>query len=133
MDELTLLCVKTASRFENNGYHPGEAFTKFVTRLGDLAHVIEVRRRGRLVASGVRRSPDRRDPLPHLNLRRRPRGGRQPQPLRRAVRRAGPARPAAPPCGRSADPHLNSALFTRMNNAIYNVGFLRFHVRDAAL
>ncbi|MFD4671340.1 GNAT family N-acetyltransferase [Lentzea sp. NPDC058450] len=53
MDDITLLCVKTASRFENNGYYPGEAFTKFVTALGGLAQVIEVRQHGRLVAAGV--------------------------------------------------------------------------------
>ncbi|SFR28204.1 hypothetical protein SAMN04488564_11352 [Lentzea waywayandensis] len=53
LDEITLLCVKTASRFENNGYYPGEAFARFVTALGDLAHVIEVRQHGKLVAAGV--------------------------------------------------------------------------------
>jgi predicted N-acyltransferase len=53
LDEITLLFVKTAGRFENNGYYPGEAFTRFVTALGDLAHVIEVRQHGRLVAAGV--------------------------------------------------------------------------------
>ncbi|USX52740.1 GNAT family N-acetyltransferase [Lentzea sp. HUAS12] len=53
LDEITLLCVKTASRFENNGYHPGTTFPRFVTALDDLAHVIEVRQRGRLVAAGV--------------------------------------------------------------------------------
>ncbi|WP_439659809.1 GNAT family N-acetyltransferase [Lentzea sp. HUAS TT2] len=53
LDEITLLCVKTASRFENNRYHPGPAFARFVTALGDLAHVIEVRQHGRLVAAGV--------------------------------------------------------------------------------
>ncbi|SDM46729.1 hypothetical protein SAMN04488074_1229 [Lentzea albidocapillata subsp. violacea] len=53
LDEITLLCVKTASRFENNGYYPGTTFGKFVTALGDLAHVIEVRQHGKLVAAGV--------------------------------------------------------------------------------
>ena len=53
LDEITLLCVKTASRFENNRYHPGEAFARFVTALGDLAHVVEVRQHGKLVATGV--------------------------------------------------------------------------------
>ncbi|WP_191296194.1 GNAT family N-acetyltransferase [Lentzea cavernae] len=53
LDEITLLCVKTASRFENNGYHPGTTFARFVTALGDLAQVIEVRQHGRLVAAGV--------------------------------------------------------------------------------
>ena len=53
LDEITLLCVKTASRFENNGHYPGEAFARFVTALGDLAHVIEVRQHGKLVAAGV--------------------------------------------------------------------------------
>jgi predicted N-acyltransferase len=53
LDEITLLCVKTASRFENNGFHPGTTFAEFVTALGDLAQVIEVRQHGRLVAAGV--------------------------------------------------------------------------------
>lgn len=53
LDEITLLCVKTASRFENTGYHPGATFGRFVRALGDLAHVIEVRQHGRLVAAGV--------------------------------------------------------------------------------
>ncbi|MEV6715839.1 GNAT family N-acetyltransferase [Lentzea sp. NPDC051208] len=53
LDEITLQCVKTASRFENNGFHPGTAFAEFVTALGDLARVIEVRQHGRLVAAGV--------------------------------------------------------------------------------
>ncbi|MET9226454.1 GNAT family N-acetyltransferase [Lentzea sp. NPDC003310] len=53
LDEITLLCVKTASRFENTGYHPGPTFGRFVTALGDLARVIEVRQHGRLVAAGV--------------------------------------------------------------------------------
>ncbi|WP_258951568.1 GNAT family N-acetyltransferase [Lentzea californiensis] len=53
LDEITLLCAKTASRFEDNGYHPGTTFARFVAALGDLAHVIEVRQRGRLVAAGV--------------------------------------------------------------------------------
>ncbi|MDX8028712.1 GNAT family N-acetyltransferase [Lentzea sp. BCCO 10_0856] len=53
LDEITPLCVKTASRFENNGYYPGSTFTRFVRALGDLAHVIEVRQRGKLVAAGI--------------------------------------------------------------------------------
>ncbi|WP_434445939.1 GNAT family N-acetyltransferase [Lentzea sp. E54] len=53
LDEITLLCAKTASRFENNGYYPGSTFMRFVTALGDLAQVIEVRQHGRLVAAGI--------------------------------------------------------------------------------
>ncbi|WP_323055909.1 GNAT family N-acetyltransferase [Lentzea sp. NEAU-D7] len=53
LDEITLLCVKTASRFEDNGFHPDTTFAEFVTALGPLAHVIEVRQHGRLVAAGV--------------------------------------------------------------------------------
>jgi predicted N-acyltransferase len=53
LDEIMLLCVKTASRFQDTGYYPGTTFAKFVTALGDLAHVIEVRQRGKLVAAGI--------------------------------------------------------------------------------
>ena len=53
LDEIAVLCTKTASRFENNGFYPGATFSRFVTALGDLAHVIEVRQHGKLVAAGV--------------------------------------------------------------------------------
>lgn len=53
LDEIALLCTKTAIRFDNNGFYPGTTFTRFVTALGELAHVIEVRQRGRLVAAGI--------------------------------------------------------------------------------
>jgi predicted N-acyltransferase len=53
LDEITVLCDKTANRYENGGFYPGPTFGKFVTALGDLAHVIEVRQRGKLVAAGI--------------------------------------------------------------------------------
>ncbi|MFI6095466.1 GNAT family N-acetyltransferase [Lentzea sp. NPDC051213] len=53
LDEITLLCTKTAIRFDNNGFYPASTFTRFVRALGDLAHVIEVRQHGRLVAVGI--------------------------------------------------------------------------------
>lgn len=53
LDEITVLCTKTATRFENTGFYPGVTFNRFVTALGDLAHVIEVRQHGKLVAAGV--------------------------------------------------------------------------------
>ncbi|MFS8099540.1 GNAT family N-acetyltransferase [Lentzea alba] len=53
LDEISLLCTKTAMRFDTSGFYPGSTFTKFVTALGNLVHVIEVRQHGRLVAAGV--------------------------------------------------------------------------------
>lgn len=53
LDEFLLLCTKTASRFENNGFHPDPTFAAFVRGLGDLAHVIEVRQHDKLVAAGA--------------------------------------------------------------------------------
>ena len=53
LDEIALLCTKTAGRFDNNGFYPGVTFSRFVTALGALAHVIEVRQHGKLVAAGV--------------------------------------------------------------------------------
>lgn len=53
LDDVALLCTKSAIRFDTNGFYPGSTFTKFVMALGDLAHVIEVRQHGRLVAAGV--------------------------------------------------------------------------------
>ncbi|MGZ3144170.1 GNAT family N-acetyltransferase [Lentzea chajnantorensis] len=53
LDEITPLCGRTAARFENGGFYPEGTFAKFVLALGERAHVIEVRQRGRLVAAGV--------------------------------------------------------------------------------
>ncbi|MEU0879316.1 GNAT family N-acetyltransferase [Lentzea sp. NPDC005914] len=53
LDEISLLCTKTATRFDTSDFYPGSTFTKFVLALGGLAHVIEVRQHGRLVAAGV--------------------------------------------------------------------------------
>ncbi|WP_154697564.1 GNAT family N-acetyltransferase [Lentzea guizhouensis] len=53
LDEITPLCDRTAIRFDNGGFYPEGTFAKFVAALGDRAHVIEVRQRGRLVAVGV--------------------------------------------------------------------------------
>jgi predicted N-acyltransferase len=53
LDEIAVLCTKTAIRFDNNGFYPGVTFSRFVTALGGLAHVIEVRQHGKLVAAGV--------------------------------------------------------------------------------
>jgi predicted N-acyltransferase len=53
LDEISLLCAKTATRFDTSGFYPGSTLTKFVLALGGLAHVIEVRQHGRLVAAGI--------------------------------------------------------------------------------
>jgi hypothetical protein len=53
LTEIALLCDKTANRFSDNGFHPEATFTGFVRALGDHAHVIEVRQRGKLVAAGI--------------------------------------------------------------------------------
>lgn len=53
LDEVARLCARTAIRFDSNGCYPDRAFTGFVAALGDLAHVLEVRQHGRLVAAGV--------------------------------------------------------------------------------
>lgn len=53
LDEIAQLCARTAIRFNGNGFYPDSTFTRFVAALGDLAHVIEVRQHGRLVAAGV--------------------------------------------------------------------------------
>jgi predicted N-acyltransferase len=53
LEEITLLCDRTETRYDNGGFFSGPAFAEFVTALGDLAHVVEVRQRGRLVAAGV--------------------------------------------------------------------------------
>ena len=43
----------TATRFGTAGFYPAGTFARFVTALGPLAHVIQVRQHGRLVAAGV--------------------------------------------------------------------------------
>ncbi|MFD5830843.1 GNAT family N-acetyltransferase [Lentzea sp. NPDC060358] len=53
LGEITALCDKTANRFDNNDFYRDSAFAAFVTALGDLVHVVEVRQRGRLVAAGI--------------------------------------------------------------------------------
>ncbi len=53
LDEISRLCTKTAIRFDRSGFYPGSTFTRFVTALGDLVHVIEVRQHRKLVAAGV--------------------------------------------------------------------------------
>ena len=53
LDEIALLCDKTANRFGGDGFHPEATLIGFVRALGDLAHVIEVRQRGKLVAAGI--------------------------------------------------------------------------------
>jgi predicted N-acyltransferase len=53
LDEITVLCGKTASRFDNNDFYPRGRFQAFVRAIGEAAHVIEVRQRGRLVAVGI--------------------------------------------------------------------------------
>ena len=53
LDEITVLCGQTAMRFENGGFYPKATFGRFVKALGEAAHVIEVRQRGRLVAVGI--------------------------------------------------------------------------------
>jgi predicted N-acyltransferase len=53
LDEISRLCTKTAIRFDSSGFYPGSTFTRFVTALGDLVHVIEVRQHRKLVAAGV--------------------------------------------------------------------------------
>ncbi|MEV6239732.1 GNAT family N-acetyltransferase [Lentzea sp. NPDC051838] len=53
LDEISLLCTKTATRFDTNGFYPGSTLTEFVLALGDLVHVIEVRQHDRLVAAGI--------------------------------------------------------------------------------
>jgi CelD/BcsL family acetyltransferase involved in cellulose biosynthesis len=53
LDEIARLCARTAARFGNVGFYPPATFARFVTALGDCAHVLEVRHAGRLVAVGV--------------------------------------------------------------------------------
>ncbi len=53
LDEIITLCDRTANRFNTNGFYLEPAFASFVRALGDLAHVIEVRQRGKLVAVGI--------------------------------------------------------------------------------
>ncbi|MET9628586.1 GNAT family N-acetyltransferase [Lentzea sp. NPDC006480] len=53
LDEISLLCTKTATRFDTSGFYPGSTLTKFVLALGGLAHIIEVRQHGKLVAAGI--------------------------------------------------------------------------------
>jgi predicted N-acyltransferase len=53
LDEITVLCTRTAARHDNADFYPDRAFARFVRELGDLAHVIEVRQRDKLVAAGI--------------------------------------------------------------------------------
>jgi hypothetical protein len=50
--EIAALCEATSARFGGH-FYPKAVFARFVTALGPLAHVIQVRQRGRLVAVGV--------------------------------------------------------------------------------
>lgn len=54
------LCARTAARLGNPGFYPPAVFSRFVTALGPLAHVLEVRQHGRLVAAGVCLTDERR-------------------------------------------------------------------------
>lgn len=58
--EIAELCGRTATRFGNTGFYPAGTFARFVTTLGPLAHIIEVRQGGRLVAAGVCLTDDQR-------------------------------------------------------------------------
>ena len=53
LDDIALLCTRTAARYENADFYPDRTFAAFVRELGDLAHVIEVRQRDKLVAAGI--------------------------------------------------------------------------------
>ncbi|MEU6740716.1 GNAT family N-acetyltransferase [Streptosporangium sandarakinum] len=51
--EIGELCQRTAARHGTGSFYPQEVFAGFLTELGDAAHVIEVRERGRLVGVAV--------------------------------------------------------------------------------
>jgi predicted N-acyltransferase len=53
LPEIAALCEATAARFGTGRFYPPQMFARFVTALGPLAHVIQVRQGGRLVAVGV--------------------------------------------------------------------------------
>lgn len=58
--EIAALCASTAGRFGTGRFYPPEMFARFVIALGPIAQVIQIRQRGRLVATGVCLTDERR-------------------------------------------------------------------------
>jgi hypothetical protein len=58
--EIAELCGRTAARFGNAGFYPAQTFASFVTALGPLVHIVQIRQHCRLVAVGVCLTDERR-------------------------------------------------------------------------
>lgn len=148
LDEIALLCTKTAIRFDSNGFYP----RRHLHQVRHGARRPRARDRGPAARQARRRwcLPRRRHPFPHLDVRRGLRGRRPLQPVRRAVRGVGqvrdpagqdharrrqgqrgvqaPVRPAPTPSRRRA--HSRLILFILVNNSIYNVGIRRAEINS---